>query len=397
MLKNTKKRKLEYNIKKKRYLSDEDVTQICELYKKGCSCQDIFRKTGFPEESIRHHLKKNGLYKTGRYVLTEDEQNEIRRLYNDEKVTITELSKTYHKTTNKIKDVLNYTYKEKCMINLTPEERKDIAIKYKNGSTTEELYEEYKDKVPNIKSIGKIAVENGGQKRKSGPSVLRHDYFENIDTANKAYFLGFMIADGCVRQPKYGQAVIQINLNLEDKYILEKFAEEIETKNKIIIINSKPNKQGQVKVSSDKMFSDLCKLCVVPNKTYNLSELPKIPDKYMPDMIRGFFDGDGSVSVYHEPDKNGSSCVVKFTGRKEFLEKLQDYLVDKISIKRTKIFSDDSVSYLKFASHKDVLSYYKFIYYAEDVACLSRKRIRFENFFDEKKINYKDTILDKAS
>lgn len=36
---------------------------------------------------------------------------------------------------------------------------------------------------------------------------------------------------------------------------------------------------------------------ILPRKTYNLN-LIKVPKKYFPDFVRGFFDGDGTVYIY---------------------------------------------------------------------------------------------------
>ena len=58
------------------------------------------------------------------------------------------------------------------------------------------------------------------------------NYFENIDTEEKAYFLGLIYSDGNVRE-RNGKYYLNIELKREDKYILEKFASELRCGNKI--------------------------------------------------------------------------------------------------------------------------------------------------------------------
>lgn len=54
--------------------------------------------------------------------------------------------------------------------------------------------------------------------------VLNENYFEKIDTQNKAYFLGFIYADGCVNEIKH---TLTITLKKEDEYILQDFLKEL--------------------------------------------------------------------------------------------------------------------------------------------------------------------------
>ena len=64
---------------------------------------------------------------------------------------------------------------------------------------------------------------------------VNEKYFANIDSANKAYFLGFIMADGNMYQHEDGKLQFSIKIKNTDKDILYKFADEIEfPKDKII-------------------------------------------------------------------------------------------------------------------------------------------------------------------
>ena len=62
-------------------------------------------------------------------------------------------------------------------------------------------------------------------KRSKSRYSLNERYFEKIDNNNKAYWLGFIAADGCVSNKKGGR-YLYIELSRKDRDHLEKFKEE---------------------------------------------------------------------------------------------------------------------------------------------------------------------------
>lgn len=134
------------------------------------------------------------------------------------------------------------------------------------------------------------------------------DYFETINTPDKAYFLGLLAADGNVYKRDRNQAIIRLSLKSEDKYILDIMREyvgsnkplRIQTKN----VNNILHYYYSLELVSDKMAEDLSKYNIVPRKTYDIV-MPELPKHLQSHYIRGYFDGDGSVTVnkgaYHTP------------------------------------------------------------------------------------------------
>jgi hypothetical protein len=133
------------------------------------------------------------------------------------------------------------------------------------------------------------------------------DYFETIDTEDKAYFLGLLFADGNIYTARNR---VQITLANEDAYILQAFAIAIGYTGKMYIDREKYSK---LILPSKKMCEDLTKLGCTPNKSLTLQFPTKVSDKLMHHFIRGCFDGDGHVS------KRGNSFNVNFTSSKDFM------------------------------------------------------------------------------
>lgn len=127
---------------------------------------------------------------------------------------------------------------------------------------------------------------------------LNKEYFATIDTEEKAYWLGFLYADGCVRVLN-GKANVSIGLNPKDRDHLEKFKTCLES-NVPIREYSHPKglyKTSIITMNCTKMAYDLIDLGCIPNKTYEKIQIPNIVESLKIHFIRGFLDGDGWISI----------------------------------------------------------------------------------------------------
>lgn len=132
--------------------------------------------------------------------------------------------------------------------------------------------------------------------------TLNHRFFQTIDSEEKAYALGFFVADGNVNPDKYG-CEIRICLHHRDVDILHKINSAWEStyqvKDHFLTKNSgfEGTNRHQVKLSvrSSDMMRDLAELGVTPAKTYSV-RYPNIPDNLDRHFLRGFLDGDGHIT-----------------------------------------------------------------------------------------------------
>ena len=154
---------------------------------------------------------------------------------------------------------------------------------------------------------------------------LNENYFENIDSHEKAYWLGFIAADGCVYETGSGSKVLSFNLNYRDKNHLDKFLKAINSTAIIKIIDGAgfgaSTKIASLQINSNKMVKDLNNLGIVQRKSLILSK-PNIEEKYYYDWIRGYFDGDGSITV----ELSNGNSQINFLGTKEVLNFIQEVL-----------------------------------------------------------------------
>ena len=169
-------------------------------------------------------------------------------------------------------------------------------------------------------------------------SNFEENYFQNIDTEHKAYWLGFFMADACIDREQYN---FQFGLMENDRYMLEKFLSEIKYKTKI------DDRTGgfdtpccYITVCSIKMVRDLIYLGVVPRKsgreTFPTDLIPKDLQRH---FIRGFLDGDGWITYNDKrPKCNIGWCSMSLNiliDIKDFLENELN-LFDKGKIRKRK-------------------------------------------------------------
>ncbi len=153
--------------------------------------------------------------------------------------------------------------------------------------------------------------------------TINEKFFNNINTEEKAYWLGFLYGDGCV-YPKRGN--IQLGLQLKDKKHLEKFKKSIESKHKITI--RKKKNMAILNIYSYQMIIDLIKFGCVPQKSHKLIHIPNIPIKLIRHFIRGLFDADGCIGIYKDSRYNSKSIRIDLCGHKPFIKNINDFLVN---------------------------------------------------------------------
>lgn len=224
------------------------------------------------------------------------------------------------------------------------------------------------------------------------------DYFYKIDTPDKAYWLGFLYADGAITKfyKKDGtirSMTLEISLKYEDKIHLEKFRECIKSDvpifERIIKLNGKEYKSARIQINNTRFCRNLCNVGCIPQKTYKL-EFPSnniVPHPLMRDFIRGFFDGDGCICTY---ECAGSSCIVStITGRPEMLHSIVDYLISQSVIRTMPAFIKKSkqnfacdVRFSGKDNNKDLLDYL----YKDSNLYLDRKYNKYIDYYK----NYND-------
>lgn len=229
--------------------------------------------------------------------------------------------------------------------------------------TLNQVEDKYKLSHPTISKI--LANTPKYTKAKLNNHNMNEHFFKEINCEENAYFLGLLISDGNVFKDNTGrQASISITLDLKDEYMLENFKKVLRTNTSI---SHDGRGCGQIAVRSNIMSEDLAKYGVVPRKSYN-TYLPQVPDQYMWHLIRGIFDGDGSILAKPSPNKDGHNRFlhsVSFCGTHQLMNDISKYIFDNLNLKQKPTvydYKDRQLSELKIQNKDDIYLFTTCIY-----------------------------------
>ena len=189
-------------------------------------------------------------------------------------------------------------------------EKAPYVIEQYNSSKT--IQEISKLSSLSICSIYKILNTNNIKLNRKEKYSINESYFTKIDSNEKAYILGFILADGYNNVERYN---LRITLHRKDIDILEKIKLAMCANNNISLTSYNNSTQATLSIINKKISSDLFNLGMKPGKSYN-AKLPVISENLYKSLILGIFDGDGSLSINHNEYDRGSFTI---TGTKEMI------------------------------------------------------------------------------
>ena len=213
---------------------------------------------------------------------------------------------------------------------------------------------------------------------------LNEHVFDKIDTEEKAYWLGFLMADGYNHENK---SAICLRLQAEDIEILEKFKDflksdaPIYTFTRTTKVNHLTKEYKEVRVNSVYLSKQLALLGCMQGKTYRLRYPECIPSKLTNHFIRGYFDGDGCISIKKRKDrKSAESKTYQFTitGKYDVLLEMQNRIVSSTGITRTAIQArkDSFAHTMHYGGFNNVLKIMNYLY-KDATVYLKRKHDKY--------------------
>lgn len=150
-------------------------------------------------------------------------------------------------------------------------------------------------------------------------SRIDESVFDIIDTEEKAYWLGFLYADGNIS--KHGNR-FEMNLSIQDLNHMEKFKEFLKFEGKIRITRHHSDKNNicNISIRNAHMWTQLNDKGCIPAKSFNI-KFPNesvLPKQLIPHFIRGYIDGDGWLYT-----SNNNTFVGVCSGSKDFILSIQ--------------------------------------------------------------------------
>lgn len=220
-----------------------------------------------------------------------------------------------------------------------------------------------------IRSQSEAAIIANIQRRQFN---LNDNYFSS-ENERMAYLLGFLTSDGTIDKKNNR---IKIGLSSVDKDFLIMIKKELGYEGDILDYQTSNGfNVSELTFTSQQIKKDLAKYNIVPNKTFTYTFPESLNKKYWIDFIRGYFDGDGSVSTAGPHAIRWQICAAN----KQVLEKIIDFFYEEYSIEKVSILvqmKEHPLYYFQYSTTatKKIFS----ILYKENCLKLPRKYFKFK-------------------
>lgn len=244
--------------------------------------------------------------------------------------SVAKIAKTYDLNTSSIRrriEQKNWTLSSQRTKKLSQKELDSIKKELEKKIPVEKIAKKYNISTATI--LKRKANDNWILQKRKNKYSFNESYFDTIDTEHKAYWLGFLMADGYILSKRKGERANQsqsfgFSISTKDIELLKNFKKDLNAENPINIYTSnsgfKENAPaGRILLTSQHTVDCLKSHGIVENKTF-ITKMPNINENLIPHFIRGYSDGDGSIVI----DKN-NRVQWAFCGTKELLSSFQEF------------------------------------------------------------------------
>src|SRR3990167_1542451 len=256
-----------------------------------------------------------------RYIkVSPEEEIEICDMYKSG-ISLPRTGMAFNRTTNVIRDVLKRNHvktRHKSRVSFSKDDVKSISERYAAGEPSTTISKSY-NVLPS--TIRNLLRRHGFHIRpvqiSSRRSPLNRSFFDHIDTEEKAYWLGFIAADGGIMK-----RCLVISLKAEDIDHLQKLSTAIGS-----TLSPKIDSQGYARIafSSSEIVSSLSRYHVTPRKTFTV-RFPELPTELDRHYLRGYFDGDGGIYLYPVQKTGGYAARFQITSNRWIIQDIREKL-----------------------------------------------------------------------
>ena len=248
----------------------------------------------------------------------------------------------------------------------------DILSRYLSGDKLSHIAKHYGVYEQRIRNL--VTKHTGSVPRRPYPG--NPNYFEEIDSHLKAYFLGFIAGDGCITGAR---RTLTITLNSKDICVLEKFCEEIGSERGPYDLGMKD--QVRFTHTSPGMADNLAKYGIVPRKSLTMDDfLSKVPEDFRNSAILGLFDADGSFTLRYAPYRG--TTHQKQAVQIRCTEPVALSIVKESGVSSYHLSKIDAIPNLAISSLDNCRKFYSYIY-KDCPFFLKRKHDKFLPILDQ--------------
>ena len=347
---------------------------------------ELVNKYSVDYDYIRRICSKYSIKSHRNVRMRKWEEQELQNFIKDWKENVltsfdleTKYNRQYNSLKGKAKD-LKITRQTNVDI-LSEEDIDSICSLYSANVSSMELSKKYnicQSSILKILRAGNVDIKDNSHCKRY--YKINEHYFDNIDDEHKAYWLGLLFADGYNQECRNS---IILTLKEEDKYILTNLLDDLESNYCIKpLYNKKFNSTAyKIRISNKRISEQLKEKGVVQNKTF-ISNFPNIDNNLIRHFIRGYFDGDGCISLSMR-GVNNDRMYATFSivnGNYDFLKELNL----KMNIDCDKIISPvKNIYQIAYNKYSEIIKLYDYLY-SDATIYLKRKNDKFIDYLKYK-------------
>lgn len=208
-------------------------------------------------------------------------------------------------------------------------------------------------------------------------------YFHYIDNEQKAYWMGFILADGNVN--KY-ENCMTIRISKKDESHIQKISQLFKVPYKTYQEQDKRTNKVyhgvQFDLSSKQICQDLINKDIKPRKKGKAKQIfSSVPSSLYNHFIRGFFDGDGSISIIsHTKNRKIPQYRINMVGKYDILFAIQNIFYKKLKIPKNTVRKMGVIYTLDYGGNRRIRAIGNYMY-GNSSLFLERKKERFDNLW----------------
>jgi hypothetical protein len=242
---------------------------------------------------------------------------------------------------------------------MSKQQQEEILRRYQNGESSEMLARVYGISGAAVRALLKRrGIEGRSRELAARKYSCDHGFFSSINSEEKAYWLGFIAADGNIHDNCLG-----VFLSAVDRDHLVLLAASLHSSHPVVDYTQEGYAYSRFRIFSTELTEDLKSLGIAPRKTFTL-QWPALSAAMLRHYARGYVDGDGCFSI-NSKSRNNANVYFSVTSNKPFLLDMQAYLMEHCALRQTELYQrhkDSPIYSMRYTGKLQIRRIVDFLY-----------------------------------
>lgn len=299
-------------------LTKEDIVSAIEMYKSGLSTSKVGDKMGVDPETIRRHLRGNGVEVRPTCTMLESSESEVIQAYSSGR-TIRHIAKENGVSDSVVTRILkknNIVLREYNKPKFNKSQYPDLLKDYYSGMSSGDIAKKHDlDQAVIVATLHRAGCVFRDNSEQHQTYKLDHSVFEN-KSEDLMYWLGFIAADGNIHDN-----CLNITIHSDDAYHLQSFLDFCKSTH--LVKKNKNENTSRIDIRNRKLANILTELGITRNKSLTFSPTKEMCESSS--FWRGMIDGDGCIYMSKDRGLSMNLC----SGSSDCIEAFERWVKSK--------------------------------------------------------------------